>query len=202
MASVDPSNPNQDIMVSQPPTDSVSCMAWSPTANILVAGSWDKQLRCWEVSTQNGQTQPKVWLSAFFSLFFLSFFAYLVQYILARSLLTFFTVFSCFLLLLSWQAMFAHDAPVLSCAFSTDGSRVFTGSCDKKGKMWDLATQQSQQVAEHAAPIKYVSSLSFVCWFFFFCCHSLSLSSSCFVFFSHLPLFLIFLQVHEIYCRE
>ncbi len=31
---------------------------------------------------------------------------------------------------------------------------MFSGSCDKTVKMWDLATQQSSQVAAHDAPVK------------------------------------------------
>lgn len=51
-------NPNKDIEVSQPPSDTVSCMKFSPNANFLVASSWDNNVRCWEVQA-NGQTLPK-----------------------------------------------------------------------------------------------------------------------------------------------
>ena len=37
------------IEVPSPPSDSVSALAWSPTANILAAASWDNQVRIWEV---------------------------------------------------------------------------------------------------------------------------------------------------------
>lgn len=43
-------NTNGDAAVPEPPTDAVSCLAWSPTANILAAGSWDKTVRVWEVT--------------------------------------------------------------------------------------------------------------------------------------------------------
>ncbi|KAH9715606.1 protein RAE1 [Citrus sinensis] len=43
-------NPNKSIEVSQPPSDSVSSLCFSPKANILVATSWDNQVRCWEIS--------------------------------------------------------------------------------------------------------------------------------------------------------
>ncbi|KAK9229611.1 hypothetical protein WN944_022574 [Citrus x changshan-huyou] len=43
-------NPNNSIEVSQPPNDSVSSLCFSPKANILVATSWDNQVRCWEIS--------------------------------------------------------------------------------------------------------------------------------------------------------
>ena len=51
-------NPNKDIEVASPPGDTVSSLLFSPTANHLVATSWDKQVRCWEVQ-QNGSTVPK-----------------------------------------------------------------------------------------------------------------------------------------------
>ena len=34
---------------------------------------------------------------------------------------------------------------------------MFTASCDKTCKMWDLQTNQAMPVAEHAAPIKSVA---------------------------------------------
>jgi mRNA export factor len=38
-----------------------------------------------------------------------------------------------------------------------DGSKVFTASCDKTAKMWDLNSNQAVQVAQHDAPVKTVS---------------------------------------------
>jgi len=55
-------NPNRDVDVNQPPTDGIACLAWSPKANFLVAGSWDNQARCWEVQS-NGSTVPKAAIS-------------------------------------------------------------------------------------------------------------------------------------------
>ncbi|WRX26440.1 WD40 repeat - like 10 [Theobroma cacao] len=46
-------NPNKSFEVLQPPSDSVSSLSFSPKANILVATSWDNQVRCWEIS-RNG----------------------------------------------------------------------------------------------------------------------------------------------------
>merc|ERR1719323_1949736 len=46
-------NTNQSAVVPEPPGDAVSSLAWSPAANILAAGSWDKSVRVWEV-TQTG----------------------------------------------------------------------------------------------------------------------------------------------------
>lgn len=51
-------NPNKDFEVPSPPADSVSCLAFSPVANLLVAGAWDNQVRCWDVQP-SGQAVPK-----------------------------------------------------------------------------------------------------------------------------------------------
>ncbi|CAD1476896.1 unnamed protein product, partial [Heterotrigona itama] len=106
------SNPMQDYEVVSPPDDSVSSLAFSPACipqNFLVAGSWDCNVRCWEVE-QSGKTVPK-----------------------------------------SMQSM---AAPVLDVCWSDDGTKVFMASCDKTAKCWDLASNQSIQVAAHDAPIK------------------------------------------------
>jgi len=104
-------NPNKDIEVAQPPNDGISSLAFSPKANYLVAGSWDNQVRCWEVQN-NGTTIPKGSIS--------------------------------------------HDGPVLSVGWSGDGTRVFSGGCDCKAKLWSLQTGQPTQIAQHTAPIKSV----------------------------------------------
>ena len=51
------------------------------------------------------------------------------------------------------KASTSHSAPVLGTCFSPDGARVYTASADKTAKVWDLASQQSMQVAAHDAPI-------------------------------------------------
>lgn len=61
-------NPMKDIEVPSPPDDSISALVFSPPAlqmqNFLVAGSWDGQVRCWEVAQAPGMSstwnvQPK-----------------------------------------------------------------------------------------------------------------------------------------------
>jgi mRNA export factor len=89
-------------------------MAWSPKANFLVASSWDKQVRCWQINP-NGTSALKLFTSL--------------------------------------------DQPVLSCCWSDDGNRVFTGACDNKSFLWDLTSNQKNQVAEHERPIKFVQWL-------------------------------------------
>jgi len=45
--------------------------------------------------------------------------------------------------------------PALCSAWNADGSGVFIGGCDKTVKLWNLATNQSQQVAGHDAPVRH-----------------------------------------------
>lgn len=112
MSAVNPQNPNNDIIVPNSPTDTISCISWSPTGNFFAASSWNKEVTCYEVNTQQGQT--------------------------------------------ALRGKQSHNAPILSCVWSADGQRVFTGGCDSVAKMWNLATNQSQVVAQHAAPIREV----------------------------------------------
>lgn len=107
-------NPMKDIEVTSPPDDTISSLAFSPgslAATYLTAGSWDNNVRCWEVQ-QNGTVIPK--------------------------------------------AMQTHAGPVLDVSWSDDGSKIFTGSADKTAKMWDLASNQHIQVAQHDGPVKTV----------------------------------------------
>ncbi|KAJ8622949.1 hypothetical protein MRB53_031478 [Persea americana] len=55
-------NPNKSVEVTQPPTDSVSSLCFSPKGNFLVATSWDNQVRCWEI-LQTGSSVPKAVIS-------------------------------------------------------------------------------------------------------------------------------------------
>ncbi|KAJ3259549.1 hypothetical protein HK103_002102 [Boothiomyces macroporosus] len=108
----------KDFEISQPPTDTVSCLAFSPQADLLAASSWDNQTRVYEISS-NGSSMGK--------------------------------------------ASIQHDAPPLSVCWSTDGTKVFSAGCDKTAKMFDIQSQQTQQVAAHDAPIKsckYIDGLS------------------------------------------
>ncbi|KAI8326501.1 WD40 repeat-like protein [Martensiomyces pterosporus] len=41
--------PPKDAEINQPPTDSVSDLAFSPVANLLAASSWDNQVRIWDI---------------------------------------------------------------------------------------------------------------------------------------------------------
>ncbi|KAK6203284.1 WD40-repeat-containing domain protein [Scheffersomyces amazonensis] len=54
------------------------------------------------------------------------------------------------------RAIFEHEAPVFSARWSTDGTKVVSGGADKQVKIFDLQTQQSQQIGIHEAPVKAV----------------------------------------------
>ena len=51
-------NANKDIEVASAPTDTISCLRFSPSANFLIASSWDNSIRCWEIQA-NGTSVPK-----------------------------------------------------------------------------------------------------------------------------------------------
>ncbi|CAF1116902.1 unnamed protein product [Rotaria sordida] len=64
------------------------------------------------------------------------------------------------------KAMQKHDAPILSCCWSDDGTKVFTASCDKTAKMWDLQSNTFVQIAAHDQPIRtinYIQRPSYAC---------------------------------------
>ncbi|KAJ7401620.1 mRNA export factor [Pitangus sulphuratus] len=46
------------------------------------------------------------------------------------------------------KAQQMHTGPVLDACWSDDGSKVFTASCDKTAKMWDLNSNQAIQIAQ------------------------------------------------------
>lgn len=52
-----------------------------------------------------------------------------------------------------------HKAPVLDCKFSSDGSTIYSASCDNTVKAWHLQSNQSIQIAQHDAPIKAIAHI-------------------------------------------
>jgi mRNA export factor len=54
------------------------------------------------------------------------------------------------------KKMYQHEAPVLSACWSADGTRIFSGGCDNKAKVYSLGTDQIMQLGQHNAPIKHV----------------------------------------------
>lgn len=49
------------------------------------------------------------------------------------------------------------QAPVLSCGFSRDGTKLISGGCDKKVTVRDLQAQASTLVGQHSEPVKAVA---------------------------------------------
>ncbi|RPB01040.1 WD40 repeat-like protein [Choiromyces venosus 120613-1] len=56
----------------------------------------------------------------------------------------------------SGKAIYAHEGPVLSVAWSSDGSKLVSGGTDNAARLWDITTGQSTQVAAHDEPIRSV----------------------------------------------
>jgi mRNA export factor len=124
---------NGDYLVNSSPTDCISSISWSPVSSYFVAGSWSKDVRCWEVQT-NGNTVPKAMLQH-----------------AAPVLCTDFSsdgqrVFSggCDNIAKMWQLstnqssqIAQHDAPIKEIFWISDLNCVVTGSWDKTLKYWD-----------------------------------------------------------------
>jgi len=61
LATAAATNPMKDIALNNCPDDSVQCLRFSPptvNATFLIAGSWDNNVRCWEIKG-DGTSEPK-----------------------------------------------------------------------------------------------------------------------------------------------
>ncbi|KAF3675215.1 Protein RAE1 [Capsicum annuum] len=133
--------------VQQPPADSVTSLCFSPKANLLVATSWDNQVRCWEVmgSGTNIGTVPKAAISH-------------EQPVLCSAWKddgT--TVFSggCDKQVKMWPlsgsqpvTIAMHDAPVRELAWIPEMNLLVTGSWDKTLRYWDLRQQNPVHIQQ------------------------------------------------------
>lgn len=54
------------------------------------------------------------------------------------------------------RTLFQHDGPVFSARWSADGTKVASGGADKQVKIFDLASQQAQQIGQHDQPVRAV----------------------------------------------
>ena len=54
------------------------------------------------------------------------------------------------------KAQQKHDGPVLSLAFTKDGSKLISGGADNAVKCWDLASNQFAEIGRHDQPVKVV----------------------------------------------
>jgi mRNA export factor len=50
--------PAQDFQLPSAPEDGISCLAFNPAGNLLVAASWDNSVRCWELQRAHGTAGP------------------------------------------------------------------------------------------------------------------------------------------------
>eukprot|EP01126_Amoeba_proteus_P037767 TRINITY_DN3912_c0_g1_i17.p1 TRINITY_DN3912_c0_g1~~TRINITY_DN3912_c0_g1_i17.p1 ORF type:complete len:225 (-),score=33.16 TRINITY_DN3912_c0_g1_i17:709-1383(-) len=126
-----------DFIVDPPCTDSVSSLCWHPNAinpnqsQFLVAGSWDKQVRLWEVKP-NGQTEGRASVSHEAPVLSVCFHA---NYVFSGG---------CDNKVLCWDVQAnakmlfgSHDAPVKYVQWINDKNVLLTGSWDKTLRYWD-----------------------------------------------------------------
>jgi len=139
-----------DPQVPSPPADTVQCMAWSPVANYLAAGSWDNTVCCWAVQpamhgqpqamplaqqTMGGPVLDTAW-STDGSLIFAACADKSVQ------------MWNC--ATNQVQQVAAHEAPVKTVDYIPSLSCIMTGSWDRTLKFWDL--RQPTPAAVFALP--------------------------------------------------
>ncbi|XP_077284411.1 ribonucleic acid export 1 [Arctopsyche grandis] len=134
-------NPNKDYEVTAPPEDSISALAFSPPSipqNFLIAGSWDSQVRCWDVE-MSGKTNPKsmqtmggpvldvCWHDDGTKVFIASVDKQVKCWDLASN---------------QTIQVAAHDGPVKTCHWvkASNYTCLMTGSWDKTLKFWDTRT--------------------------------------------------------------
>jgi mRNA export factor len=98
-----------DVQIPDGPSDTVSALSWSPTADFLAVSSWDNSVRVYEVGNP-----------------------------------------------IQGRASYSHEGPALDVCWSSDGTKILSGGADNAGRMFDVQTGQSTQVAQHQAPIKSV----------------------------------------------
>lgn len=132
-------NPNKDFEVVSPPDDSTSALAFSPASipsNLLVAGSWDSCVRCWEVE-QTGKTIPKSMQNVGAPVLDVAWYDDGTKVFIA----------SCDKAGRCWDLasnqviqVAAHDAPIKTCHWikAPTYACLMTGSWDKTLKFWDL----------------------------------------------------------------
>ena len=53
-----PGDISKDVVLTNPPEDSISDVAFSPTHDFLALASWDKQVRIYEISA-TGESKPQ-----------------------------------------------------------------------------------------------------------------------------------------------
>ena len=59
------------------------------------------------------------------------------------------------------QTLLGHDSPVVSLAFSSDGTKLVSGSTDKTARVWDLADAKFPEIARFAGHTNAVTAVAF-----------------------------------------
>eukprot|EP00040_Diaphanoeca_grandis_P016852 m.87402 g.87402 ORF g.87402 m.87402 type:complete len:362 (-) comp26067_c0_seq1:28-1113(-) len=133
--------PAPDPMLANPPADSVQCIEWSPTANYIASGSWDNEMRVWEVQNQGQQVHSQVkadsaqkqnkHTGAVFDLSWDNTGSKVFSASADK------TVKMWDLNTQQFTQIGVHDQPVKTCHFIPSLNVVMTGSWDKTLKFWD-----------------------------------------------------------------
>lgn len=116
------------------PSDTVSCLKFSPSSAHFIAGSWDKTISCWEYGNQ-GQVRPKAQTTADAPIL-------CAAYAGSSSRVAF---GGCDNKGFVWDIasgqktqFAAHDAPIKEVAWVPDQNFLLTGSWDKTLRYWDV----------------------------------------------------------------
>lgn len=128
----------QDVPVQAPPTDTVQALRWSPTSNHLATGSWDNQVRVWDVQ-QTGQAVPQVMLQHDAPVLDIRFSADGRQ-IFSGSCDSTVSVWD--LATKQRRVIGRHTAPVRCVGVLPENGLVVSGSWDSTVQYWDLRQPQ------------------------------------------------------------
>ncbi|EGG17974.1 WD40 repeat-containing protein [Cavenderia fasciculata] len=128
----------KDIELPQPPTDGVSCLKFAPKGSFIAAGSWDKNVRCWEVLPKQSSAVGKAminneahvlctdWSSDCTKIYVGGTDSKVKCWNLATNQLT---------------QVAQHGAPVKEVFWIEESQVMVTGSWDKTLKYWDMRMQ-------------------------------------------------------------
>eukprot|EP01108_Squamamoeba_japonica_P005963 TRINITY_DN4800_c0_g1_i1.p1 TRINITY_DN4800_c0_g1~~TRINITY_DN4800_c0_g1_i1.p1 ORF type:complete len:334 (+),score=91.50 TRINITY_DN4800_c0_g1_i1:87-1088(+) len=142
-------NPNNDLELPQPPSDSVSSLKWAPTTNLLAASSWDKSVRVWQVAL-TGQCELKfghelaspivaaAWNGESSALFTTHGDGKVNMVDLATK---------------NVQQVGAHQSGLQALAYIPELKLLATGGWDKQLHYWDLRQPKPALSVAHKAPI-------------------------------------------------
>lgn len=138
MQSQNPSNPNNDVIVPNSPTDTVSQLVFSPTSNFLCATSWNKEVAIYDVQG-NGSTALKGKVAHSHPVLCADWSGDGSQVVSGGSD----NQARCWNLSTNQEVIIGqHTAPIKSIHYVKELNVVVTGSFDKTVKYWDMRQQQ------------------------------------------------------------